>query len=898
MTSSSPEMDPPSSEPDHEPEEEEAAESLGIYNQYNQVVNAQNIFIGDAQRGAFETFETEALLDQPSPVRAGQWADKLRQHTLLLLGGTYEEKPDVARQIARSLIHTPPPGEDTPQAKRPLREWRQSSDFASLLHAIREEKVPSILLLHNAEPQALDYNVGRVRDEALRGNHLILMTTERTRDTWEVALQGLRDCWEDLHPDQLFAPQSLMAVLTGCIQNARSRLPEGAFEQEHDSTGPESQVIRSWIGGVELVEIAGRLKTPRRIDAFVEQLCVWSREQDVTAAAVESLIGEVTSLESQMTRWFDTRLTPDEQILAIGLNFFDGLLDDQCFTALERWVADIRAHREPAQRTYDYVDVENLKHYFEVRTDFAGTRFEALTVTHWQCLFRAAWRRHRRKIVSALPVLARMAAQSDDLELNGSPQQLDQLRLAVSDTLTEIGTYSVSGVQSPLLYLASSRDSRVQLVAARAMAGWRGLGMDAQLFDTLRRWQSDSRPRALVTALIHRHDGDEGPGARERIHATVALTVGVAARYDPPNKLEPRLVELLEQLARERHSFVRQRFNQALRGVLELHLEQCIHQGLLRYLLWQHPDLVLVIGSNIAHAYASDRALVMKFLDELHAESESPRSDGPTRNTLLRTLAYVYGAMAYDSEGPLTASLGLTRLQEMLRRERDREVRKTVVEAVSFQALRGFQKVAPLLQRLMAELNPSESERIVKMLEQLYLTQRQQLRGGDLRMTWRKREYEVWMDSARPLTAVEEALRAWLMDPEFPEAQRIALRASIAFANSLDREEERFFVRQLQHREHEARRDAAPEAADPTASVTYQLAGWYTRVFVPTLVTLFAGAEYRRIISGLLPVCLALNARQPASLAFVLEKWRLEGAPDTSALVVYLRRAMKCYPRR
>ena len=901
MTSTGPEMGSPKRESSSAPEVNEAVESLT--EQYNQVVNAQNIFIGHAQRVVFETFDTETLLGQAAPLRAREWAEKLRKHTLLMLGGPYEEKPDVARQIARSLIQTTPEDdeEDTPQRRLRLREWRQTSDSGSLLHAIREEQAPAILLLHNVEPQALDYNVGRVRDEALRGNHLLLMTTERTGDAWDVALQGLQDCWEELHPDQLFDPEALKGVLTGCIQNALTRLPEGLFEQEYDTTGPEYKLIRSWIGGVDLVEIAGRLKTPRRIDAFVEQLCVLAREQHVTPDAIESLIMVVTSLESQITRWFDTRLKPDEQLLAIGLNFFDGLLDDQCFTALERWVADIRAHRDPTQRTYDYVDVENLKYYFEVRPDFEGMRFKALTVAHWRCLFRAAWRKHRRKIISALPVLAHMAAQSDDLELNSSPKQLDQLRLAVSDTLAEIGTYSVSGVQRPLLYLASSRELQVQLVAARAMAGWRGLGMEEQLFGTMKRWQRDSYPREVVAARIHtRDDGNNRPGAREHLYATLALTVAVAARYDPPNELEPRLMELVKQLAQERNDFVRIRFVHTLRSVTELHLEQCRDQGLLRYLLRQHPDLALIVGSNIAHAYASNRELVMELLNEFHAECESPHADSPTRITLLRTLAYVYGSMQYDADGPLTASAGFKQLQEMLRRERDFEVRKTIVEAVSFQALRSFRQVAPLLQRLMDEVEPDESNRVIEMLEQIYLTQRQRLRGGDMWMPWRNREYMVWMDSVRPPTPIEEAMQAWIKDPDFPAAQQIALRASLAFANSLDVAEAHFIVRQAQHLENEAMRNAIPEAAGQAARATYETASWYTRVFVPALATLFTRgqrrAEYRRIVSGLLSVSLAQNARQPASLAFVLEKWKQEGTPDTGALVEQLRSAMKWHP--
>lgn len=901
MTAPAPHTTPPQQDPAPNPSAQQAPSHSRISYNYNQVVNAQNIFMGHAQRLEFETLDLALLQDQATPLLAHELADKLRKNTLLLLGGTYEEKPDAARQIACVLarMEQTHENEDTLPGEFLLREWGQTSDFGNLLRAIRGEKVPAVLLVHNIGPQDLSHNVGRVRDEARRGGHLLLMTTERTRDSWEVALQNLEDCWEELPLEQLFDSQTLTNELTRRITNALNRLPEGVFEQELESNGDDSRLVRAWIGGVELARIASRLQTPRRIDAFVEQLCLLAREQYVTPEAIELLIQVTTSLEQQVSRWFDTRQR-DEQVLAIGLNFFDGLLDDQCFSALERWVADIRAHRDPNQRTYDYVDIENLKHHFEARTDFAGTRFKALTVAHWRCLFKAAWRGHRRKILSALPVLARMAARLDDWELNGSAEQLDELRQTVSDTLAEIGTYSAPGVQRPLLHLASSRDPLVQLVAARAMAAWRGLGRGEQLFDTLERWRTDSRPRELVEALIRDRDNSEHIGAHEHLCATLALTVAVAARYDPPNELEPRLIALLKQLAYERHTFVRLRFIHTLRSVTSLHLEQCGNERLLCELLRQHPDLALFIGSSIAHAYANDRHQVMKTLDELHAESERPRADSPSRITLLCTLAFVYGAMEYDSEGPLTASLGFKRLQDMLKREHDPQVRWTVVMAVSFQAFRNFRQVAPLLQRLMAEVGTVEIDMVLGMFEEVYLAQRRQQRGGDIGMRWKDNDYTVWMESARPLTDIEEAMLAWIKDPDFPEAQQMALRACLAFANSFDMEEARFIVRQTQQREQEAKRNEVPQTARHSASAAFDAPGWYTRVFVPTLVTLFAGGqrrkEYRRIVSGLLATSLAQSFKQPASLAFVLETWKQEQDADTGTLVEQLRTAMKWHP--
>jgi hypothetical protein len=46
------------------------------------------------------------------------------------------------------------------------------------------------------------------------------------------------------------------------------------------------------------------------------------------------LVNKLTDKES-IHEWYYRRLIPREQLLALGLSFFDGLFDDQFFAALE-----------------------------------------------------------------------------------------------------------------------------------------------------------------------------------------------------------------------------------------------------------------------------------------------------------------------------------------------------------------------------------------------------------------------------------------------------------------------------------------------------------------------------------------------------------------------------------
>lgn len=866
-----------------------------VFDNYNYTVNVGNIYAGRAPRGEFETLDPKPLWERgPMPHLAHEFAEKARNKGLLVFGGVYEEKPDIARQVALLVRDLSPSEEkDAPPKERPLREMLSVSSFADLRRAIRAEKDEAILLLHDVQPRDVADDLGPICAE-FRKKHIILMTTDCSMDSWERALQGLPGSWQELPPDQLFDPQELAHTLLSRIVEKCSKLRAGVFEKE------ERELLRSRIGGMTLIEIANRLQTPRRIDAFVEHLCSLAEKQCIDMDAVNKLIGDLTSIEREIDRWFNTRLRPDEQVLAIGLNFFSGLLDNQCFSALEQWVSHIRTHRDPTQRTFDYVDVENLKYYFPEKSDSMGIRFRARSSAHWRHLFAVAWRNHRRKIISALPVLTRMAARSDDWELNESEQHLNELRFAVGDTLAEIGTHSASGVQSPLLHLASSRDEHVQVVAARAIASWRGIDQGKQFFETMKRWREDARLREIVKRFMPAPDSNDPLEPQEFIQATIALTLAIAATYDPPNRLNSQMVELVMQSAAERHHFVQRRFVYTMRSVAEHHLKQFRDKGLLRTLLRRHPDLALTIGSSIAHVSPYNPKEVSETLRRFHAESKSPQSEGPTRITLMRTLAYAYGSMDYGSSGALTAEEGFERLLVMLKQESEPEIRAAAFEAVAFQALRNFSGVESHLRKLMAELDPGERDKFVGLLAAIYLIQRQALRGGDVWMRWKEHDYVVWLNSARPLTDIEKAMQTWIQDPDSPAAQQIALRASLSFIESLDAAEARFIKGQNQQREHEEKRNAVPQGERRSSKEGAASRSWYTHVFVPTLATLFTRAphraEHRRIVSGLLAGALNQHGRWPGGMAFMLERWKRQGDPNMAAIVQKLQRAMKWHP--
>jgi hypothetical protein len=224
--------------------------------------------------------------------------------------------------------------------------------------------------------------------------------------------------------------------------------------------------------------------------------------------------------EESINGWYYRRLTPREQLLALGLSFFDGLFDDQFFAALEEIVEGAWQRRDTTLRALDYCDLDNLRSFFNFTETNTSTTFVEVRFPQQRLmLLKIAWKSHRRQILAALPVLVNLVKNSVrryERELYGSSVRCDQLRKVISETISDIGLIASDAVEDTLLNIAADGNINVQAVAAQAMALWRDNEkrkfivednqenhIDRQLFETLQRWQNGARARSLVDAILN-----------------------------------------------------------------------------------------------------------------------------------------------------------------------------------------------------------------------------------------------------------------------------------------------------------------------------------------------------------------------------------------------------------
>lgn len=871
-------------------------QNIKIVGDRNHVVQVDKLVSGPTyiqqgeQNQAFFEVQLATLRQAAAPANLAELAEHARQHGVALLGGSYDDKLTLARQVARHLAEEQRWLEEAETSARPVLEWAGNTSHAALLRGIEQQDRPSVLVLPNVLPQHLGYDVARLRATAALGSHVVVATTERAREAWQVAT-GAATCWYGLEPEGLFSSDALNLALCTGLEDVRGNLPAGALDLD-------AQPLPT-LAGVPLAEIAGDLQTPGNVEFFVQQLAAAGPNEPLDAERIDALVQVTASGMNRVEKWFHGVLQPDEQVLALSLAFFDDLYDDQYFAALERWVEHLRERRNPAQRAFDYCDLEAMHAFVtQVESSLAGIRYTSRWSRQRYLLLQSAWRTHRRTMLSALPILTELAASSvpgrgDDWELYGSSERREQIREAIGGALSDIGLISRAGVQSALLQLAADPEFAVQAVAARAVARWRESGAHEQLFETLKGWQNDARMHGVIEAILEGRKSEKANGPMAYIRATIAVAVAYASGYDPPGQLHAGLLELVRTLSEDRNPMVRDRFGRfTLPWVASLHLRQ-LRSSLRRMMAdeWLTDD----IGAALAYAYGTIPDEVLETLNEWQREAEK-KSDTidprklTDRDKLLLAVAFTYGELDYTLDGPISADHGFRWLQHILATERHPKVRTAAVVAISMQAKRRFAKVEPLMQTLVAEVMKEERDEVVRILADIYQEQRAALKGGTVQRTVNGELLWLWTDGSRPSTEVETAMLRWLCDPQTPAAQQIAMQAFMAFAMTVDQPAGTEVQRYREERRQRETEDAAALVASTPVRVAQEL-GWYTGSYVPWLTTLGAG-RYARIIRALLPEALAQGAANGSTLEFVLRRWERE-AGEAAPVSRYLRSAVR-----
>lgn len=413
----------------------------------------------------------------------------LAKKKLLVLGGDLGvNKNELALQIAFLLAQQI--GDLNRNVS--IRQWRRSSNqqLTDIDLELKNVESPTVFILTGVEPQNISSNRLQQIYET-QNQHYVLISTEISFSRWHLG-ESARQFFPELKIEDIYDNSILLKQL----------------EEQIKKNNLEQEIAVYFDGDNQLLELSKKLNKPRNIIRFVElfrkEIERHGQEETLKSIEIETLIRIAKDDEQFIRELYYEILNPGEQLLALGLSFFNGLFEDQLFAALERVVQEVWQKRDPSLRALDYCDLDKLQdYYFELSPndlyESASPNFKVvetkdykidirsikiISLENRRMLFKIAWESHRRQIVTALDVLVDLVKESvveenyyhqGKWELYGDRTRREKLRSLIGETLSEIGLVSISAlsaVQGSLLRLATDPDFNVRSVAASAIARW------------------------------------------------------------------------------------------------------------------------------------------------------------------------------------------------------------------------------------------------------------------------------------------------------------------------------------------------------------------------------------------------------------------------------------------
>ena len=466
------------------------------------------------------------------------------------------------------------------------------------------------------------------------------------------------------------------------------------------------------------------------------------------------------------------------------------------------------------------------------------------------------------------------------------------MRDRLANTVSEIGRLSTDAVEPILIELASDSEVANQHIAADAIARWRVLDPDGdgdrRLSRLLAAWRSESFGKEWSQRL--RQDASKAD-AFARVRATIALALSHASLYDPPNRLAPDLVALLEKLLADRNPTVMQRMRQdAVPLLLQSHLQQ------LDDLAWSQivprQDLLVSAAYGIARAHylrpEQTKPILERWLERARQAPTNTEDERRQRDHALAIVAYTYGLLIPDAvnnqaQGTYRADEIFGTLCALLEQEPAPTVRTAALLALIRQAGTDFDAVAPYVHEAVQQLTLEERRLVIEQLVAMYLRQRHERSTNDtepppdeyrfLRGLWQG----LWIDSERPWTKVESVLDDWMHDFSRPVALQLAVECQDAFRRTL-----------VERKECELREKAEKERASTELEV--EIAELEERVVLRRLS--FAGLlasmasliiapswDRQRVLQTALPEVLRRTEHQGPDLKLLRDLWN-SGKPN------------------
>jgi hypothetical protein len=750
---------------------------------------------------SIEIDEIEKETEHEEPLEESPLAELKEEDNQSLLIESKEEESDFS---------FPNDEQRTVDEEISIKEWLHSSEPQSIDGEFFQQQQPTVYLFTQVSRQNFNYGLSRIQ-KAAQKNHYLIITTDVPQEHWHLSTEE-QNFWLDLEslPYQLYNSESLIVALNNEFKSKKTlqSLPE-------DET-LKNQIVKQLKQSLPNDEtFKNSIQTPEQMARFISLLIQELKTETSLKTAIDNAMNTANHYQQNLKDWYDFILDEQEQLLALGLNLFEGLLVDQIFAALEEIVNNVWQKRDPALRAPDYHDLVKFRHFFQFGITGLDSKeqnfIESYVSKQRLMLFEMAWHSHGRQLLATLPTINHLLQNAvsnrvSNEELYGTPMRRKQLQRVLTEAISDIGWISPTTVQKTLCQFAECESTRLRMNAAYAIARWRNnhyYGHDKERFEKrhqdllalLNQWQEKASiqngtpvmsseaknlkkkmalaPRSGFFSRFFRNNANQTKNEKpyptqDYLRATIAFTVGYAAIYDPPDQLHQTLYNFLERLADDQNHYDQN--NPAhlafcfhtLPKVVPWHLLQL--RELLRDMT-RYPDFIGAISDSLALAYQARPADVLKTLESWKDHEQetitifSKKATLPLRELLLTTIALTYGKITCDEDiYRLTAKQAFQYLPELLETDKSLLVRQAVIIAMGMKLHQNFSEIESEFQNAIPKITQYEHERrkIVDILTLIDLEQSER-------------------------DTVKTAMYRWITDNSNPIAQEIALRALVNF---------------------------------------------------------------------------------------------------------------------
>ena len=662
-----------------------------------------------------------------------------------------------------------------------VKECSLASDYYGISATIRAEKGNTVFILNNISPKDVNHNLDELRQSAIRATNEEVFIIVNTNLPFKA--------WPGANPDYWFIIEQEGLQFKGAVElGLYTRAELLKFLLQSIALRGFTTEYRDCLKETLDKVIPSDIKTPEQISILLD---LYTKNKTKEEKAILDLVQKTKKKEALISQWFNA-LEDDKKLIALGMTLLDGLYDGQFFSMTRKFIADAWEEYNHELKTLDYADLAPLMHFFSfssfdyptLESKFPNQRFQTLS---------AIWDTHRRRINAVLPSIVRVVEDSvsnqyQDWELYGTYEKRVRLREVLSDVLSDIGRLSPQSVEYSMLQLASHDNMGVQIVVARALAGWcesyenltdgKVYNRKTELFELLDNWYSSTRLQSLID-LFREGKGESQNTATTYLRATISLTLGYASVYDEPNCLSKSVLALLQKLIGERNDLVVQRNAQTLRLLLRNHPRQVGGRlfelsGVSNPLFTEWSDFEQfssAIANGLSDAQSDFPEDVEDILNDWIHYIKSKRPDKvhtsgrlDYRERVIIILCFTLSKLGYKNVKKFTVERAAEVLFELRSKEHHPYIRSLLLDVILNLYERFFTEMEARHSNSIPHIDvDKEIKPFATALQQRYLRERSEQTGGDYWVELGKHKIDTWINAdERPNTEVEEILDKWV----------------------------------------------------------------------------------------------------------------------------------------